>query len=96
LIAAFYAYFLAEGGPRLEHGNFFWGAQASLLILFITSLIFILRERLIDFPADGSLVLRKRTFVSLALYGMHLMSGLLLLIIYMEAVFRHVNIDNWG
>ncbi|MBC7812294.1 MAG: hypothetical protein H7175_14155 [Burkholderiales bacterium] len=96
LVAAFYAYFLAESGARIEHGNFFWGAQASLLLLFITSLLFVLRERLLDFPADGSLTMKKRTFLSLALYGLHLVSGLLLLLIYIEGFFGRTNMNNWG
>ena len=34
LLAAFFAYFLAEGAPRTLDGNFVWGAKTSLLVLF--------------------------------------------------------------
>jgi hypothetical protein len=44
-IGAFYTYFLAETGDRLIHGNFVWGAQLTLYILFmVTSRFFVVQS----------------------------------------------------
>jgi hypothetical protein len=37
LVSIFYYYFLGESGSRLYDANFFWGAQISLLLVFIFS-----------------------------------------------------------
>jgi hypothetical protein len=34
-----YAAFLAESGPRFNHGNFFWSYMISLSLLYVFSLI---------------------------------------------------------
>lgn len=39
------AYLLAEGGGRFSHGNFIWGAEIMLLILFVASAAFLWREK---------------------------------------------------
>lgn len=38
LVSLVYAYFLAEQGPRMLHGNFIWTAQVSLFVLMFTSM----------------------------------------------------------
>lgn len=44
LIGAGQLYLLAESGNRLEHGNFRWGAQITLFILFVTCMRFFWRK----------------------------------------------------
>lgn len=43
-VGLFYGYLLAEQGPRLAHGNFLWAGQMAGLILFVTSLLFLIEQ----------------------------------------------------
>jgi hypothetical protein len=64
-------YFLAESGSRFGNGNFLWGAQIMLFILFVASARFLWRERL----ATGKLPERERTVV-LIIYAAHFLAGI--------------------
>lgn len=44
IIGAAYFYLLAESGPRMMHGNFGWGGQITLFILFIVSTEFLCEQ----------------------------------------------------
>ena len=45
LLGSFYTYFLAESGERFYHGNLGWGTLECLFILFVFSVIFLLKNR---------------------------------------------------
>jgi len=62
-------YLLAESGERFVHGNFFWSAQIGLFILFVASLVFLLR----NFSAKP----QWRFWLCLLIFGVHLYSGVL-------------------
>ncbi len=64
-------YLLAEGGGRFSHGNFGWGAEIMLFILFVVSVSFLWREWL----AAGSWR-RPANGVILAAYLAHVVAGI--------------------
>jgi len=46
IVSLFFTYFFAEGGKRFFDGNFTWGSEISLFILFVVSTIFYLEQLL--------------------------------------------------
>lgn len=50
LVGAAQFYLLAEGGDRMEHGNFRWSAQIMLFLLFVVSVRWFLQEKLARGP----------------------------------------------
>lgn len=64
-------YLLAESGPRLQHGNFLWGAQISLFVLFAASIRFLLAQNVKwkDWARPASLA-------QAAVYLLHLGAGI--------------------
>ena len=64
-------YLLAESGNRFGNGNFLWGAQIMLFILFVASARFLWREKL----ARVKLPEREKTVV-LIVYATHFLAGL--------------------
>lgn len=72
IIGAFYAYFLAEtSGGAITMGNFDWGAEMTLFILFVAVVLFWL-ERLIE-----NKQWQKRDTVLAFALGVHFISGIL-------------------
>ncbi len=64
-------YLLAESGSRLQHGNFLWGAQISLFVLFAVCTRFLLKQ---NFGWKGWL--RPAYLAQLAVYLLHLGAGI--------------------
>ncbi|MGD0750464.1 MAG: hypothetical protein ABSA23_03535 [Anaerolineales bacterium] len=64
-------YLLAESGNRFGNGNFIWGAQIMLFILFVASARFLWREKL----APEKLSKREKTVV-LIIYAAHFLAGI--------------------
>jgi hypothetical protein len=69
-----YTYIMAESGRRLSHGNFLWSGQICLLILFVTTMLFLINEvhnkydiTLNRFDAKG--------FFCFLIYGVHVIFG---------------------
>jgi hypothetical protein len=80
LVGAFYAYFLAESGPRMNQGNMVWSAQTSAFLLFFISAVFVVQqERAVD--TSVSLLSRKRVWFCGLIYCLHLASGILFYIL---------------
>jgi hypothetical protein len=73
LIAAFQNYFLAESGARLYHWNFVWGANITLFILFVVSLMLLLE---LNRPLPESLKARSKLYALLGIFALHVMSGI--------------------
>jgi hypothetical protein len=61
-------YLLAETGDRANHGNFWWGAQITLFVLFIVSTTFLLQR--------ASERRDWRVWLCSVVFALHLMSGL--------------------
>ena len=77
LMSFFMAAVFYEKGFREHHGNFFWGYQCGQFIVFMTSVIIILKDTLKLFN-DG--IRSKKTFVLLiewCAFGIHTLMGLL-------------------
>jgi hypothetical protein len=75
LFGLLYSHLLAEAGPRMYDGNFFWSAEVSLFIVFVMSTVFLLRQ--IFVPTDV-LIIRKsswKSWVCVAVLGLHMISG---------------------
>ncbi len=62
-------YFLAEG-ERFGHGNFLWGSQAMLLILFVASARYLWREKM----ATGLFLTREKA-IEFTVYATHVFAG---------------------
>ena len=74
LAGAFYAYGLAETGPRRTHGNFLWSGQAAAAVLFAASARFALaRNRAGGRDEHGA---RLRLAACAAAFALHVASGL--------------------
>jgi hypothetical protein len=69
-VAAFQAYFLAEGGNRFYDGNFLWGAQVMLYIWFVVS-----ARELFNVLFDGKKCTREKIILS-GIYLSHLAAGI--------------------
>ncbi len=79
LVSAFFYYFLAEGGGRMHHGNFGWGSQVCLLVLFIASFAVLLSKtegRLFPIKEKMS-YLGWRYIFCLTAASLHLVNGIL-------------------
>lgn len=72
-VSLFYTYFLAESGSRLYDGNFLWGSQTCLFILFFASTIFLIKEKKM-LPIRKNLM---SSFLCIITFSLHLLSGLL-------------------
>ena len=75
LVGLFFSYFLAEGGGRLDHGNFLWTGQMAVFVLFVASAAFV-RERL------------QLSSASAVMFGRALVVGVILLF-HVESGLRH-------
>jgi hypothetical protein len=74
LAGAFYAYGLAETGPRITHGNFLWSGQAATAVLFAASARFALgRIRAAGRDGHGA---RLRLAACAVAFALHVASGL--------------------
>jgi hypothetical protein len=70
---ALYAYFLAESGQRMSHGNFLWSGQAAAGVLFAASVRFVLARKA-DPAAQGRLA------VCAAALALHVANGVTYLV----------------
>jgi hypothetical protein len=72
LISVFYYYFLGESGSRLYDANFFWGAQVSLLVIFIFSVMMLVNNY-------DKLIIRSKMhlYVCGFIYFSHFVTGVL-------------------
>jgi hypothetical protein len=71
LISFFEMYCLAEVGERYSDGNFLWGAQIMLFIVFITSVRFLWQEKVILHNP-----IRWKDFLVFSFYFLHLFAGI--------------------
>jgi hypothetical protein len=70
LFGAAQMYLLAESGDRFYHGNFRWGAQIALFLLFATSARFLLQTRASPSAPHG-----RRWVIGWASFAAHLTAG---------------------
>jgi len=75
-VGLFISYFLAEAGPRFDHGNFLWTGQMAVFVLFVAAAAF----------ARDHLQLRSDSAV---MFGRALALGVVLLF-HVESGIRHV------
>jgi len=82
-VASFYTYLLAEAG-RVGHGNFIWSGQIGLFVLFVQSMIFLVRETAIFAPSSlrsffaadrRSMASDRRLMWCFLAFGAHFASG---------------------
>jgi hypothetical protein len=73
IVALFFSYFLAEGGIRMDHGNFLWTGQMGVFVLFVASAAFV-RQRLQ--LASPSVVMFARALAVGVVLLFHVESGL--------------------
>jgi hypothetical protein len=67
-------YLLAEDGGRIVDGNFRWGAQVALLVLFVTSVRSVIQEELkVELPWRQRLRSRWPVYAS---YLLHVAGGI--------------------
>jgi hypothetical protein len=74
-VSLLYAYFLVETN-RVTDGNFIWGAQAALFILFMVSLAIFLRENIPLVRGENLRHLMPRLAIGICILGLHLVSGI--------------------
>jgi hypothetical protein len=74
-VALFISYFLAEGGGRLDHGNFLWTGQMGVFVLFVASAAFVRGRLHLSSP-------------SVVMFGRALALGVILLF-HVESGLRH-------
>src|SRR5207248_602892 len=87
LIGSFYAYFLAESGPRFDAGNFGWGAQIALFILFVWSVKFLIRQEIATRgECVGATKRSKRCVTCIMAFGLHLVSGFGWYVVYLSTL----------
>lgn len=68
-VGAIQMYFFAESDPRFGDGNFWWSGQIGLFLLFVSALrVWVAQVRL-----------NTRTLVSLAVLGLHILSGVVII-----------------
>ncbi len=72
LVALVQMYCLAESGDRYTDGNFLWGAQIMLFILFVISVRFLWQEKI----APGLLSVKTRELIAYFAYALHLLAGI--------------------
>ena len=72
------AYFLAERGERLAHGNFLWTGQMAVFVLFVTTAAFLRRQVVarLERPGEGSWWFWARVMVPATLLVLHVHSGI--------------------
>ena len=82
-VGLFISYFLAEGGGRLDHGNFLWTGQMAVFVLFVVAAAFV-RSNL------------QVTSASTVMFGRALAVGVILLF-HVESGIRHaaVKLESW-
>lgn len=78
LVALFFSYFLAEGGVRLDHGNFLWTGQMGVFVLFLAAAAFVRRHLHLSSP-------------SAVMFGRMLAIGVILLF-HVESGLRHAGL----
>jgi hypothetical protein len=78
LFGATYGYLLAEEGVRFTHGNFVWSAQIGLFILFVYTVLFLIKQSPFDDRMDPGQSPRsiQKFWISVGLYGVHLIGGI--------------------
>lgn len=64
-------YLLAENASRMYHGNFLWGAQTGLFILFVVTIRFLLKQEY-EFKS----LLRREQWIQYAAYLPHILGGI--------------------
>ncbi len=74
-VALFVSYFLAEGGTRLDHGNFLWTGQMGVFVLFVAAAGFVRGRLQLGSP-------------SVLMFGRALALGVILLF-HVESGLRH-------
>ncbi|MEW5857913.1 MAG: hypothetical protein AB1861_11105 [Cyanobacteriota bacterium] len=81
LVSIFYVYFLGESS-RMYAGNFLWGGQITLFILFVYSILFLFKQQNLDKFYFASIFskLRSKFFLCLLIFGFHSINGLVYLI----------------
>lgn len=80
LVSIFYIYFLGESS-RMYAGNFLWGGQITLFILFVYSISFLFKQQNLDDFYFASILhkLRTKFFLCLLIFGFHSINGLVYL-----------------
>ncbi len=78
LFGATYGYLLAEEGVRFAHGNFVWSAQIGLFILFVYTVLFLIKRSPFNDQKDPGQTPRsvRKFWISVGLYGIHLIGGI--------------------
>ena len=75
-IALLYSCFLAESGYRMYHGNFFSGLHTSLFVLFVSSALFLIKEKNFRISKEVlSIKKNPRLFFCSCIFFLHVMSG---------------------
>jgi hypothetical protein len=75
LAGAFYAYGLAETGPRMSHGNFLWSGQVAAAVLFAASARFALARFGAGAAGDGGHGVNLRLAACAVAFALHVASG---------------------
>ena len=70
-IGAAQFYLLSENASRMYHGNFLWGAQTGLFILFVVTIRFLLKQEY-DFKS----LLRREQWIQYSAYLPHILGGI--------------------
>jgi hypothetical protein len=86
-MGAFHTYFLTETGFRATHGNFTWSGVITLLVLFVLSVLFVLRQT----PAiwRGPFRVRDwRFWACVGVFGLHVASGVVWFVANLNGDFR--------
>jgi len=72
-VSAVYMYGFVESGARMMHFNLGWGAQVSLFLLYVSSVVFLIRQRAgREAPAP---LLRFRPLLCWLVFALHVYSG---------------------
>lgn len=74
VISLVYAYFLAEQGPRMSHGNFIWSAQISLYLLIFASMRNLLTAGKNTAAYQG--ISKLRYALCYSVFALHVVSGI--------------------
>ena len=70
LFSIIYYYLLIEKGPRAGHGNFAWGAQISLFLLFMVAVRFIINNF-----SEFWVTRQRRLKMAAGIFGIHFFCG---------------------
>jgi hypothetical protein len=74
-VSLLYAYFLIEAN-RVSDGNFIWGSQVALFILFLASFVVFLRENIPLVRGENLRHLMPRLAIGICILGLHVVSGI--------------------